>query len=206
MILFLSHASSDRTLGEAIKEHVARLGVETYLAEHDNKAGASLSDKVNAALRRSQLVVVLLTRAGFDSTYVQQEIGAARHARKLVIPMLDESVEGHRERLAMLSGLEWIPLDPNAPADAVAALASRVAEIAAEQEAQDAAAEQAVFRAEEQRLGVEAAAAIEAARAQARHDIVLAAAVIVLILAGLYAVKHVSSSGQPVPTGMLPNG
>jgi hypothetical protein len=206
MILFLSHAGSDKTLGEAIKEHVARLGVETYLAEHDNGAGTSLSDKVNAALRRSQLVVVLLTRAGFDSTHVQQEIGAARHARKLVIPMLDETVEGHRDKLAMLTGLEWIPLDPNAPADAVAALASRVAEIAAEQEAQDAAGELAASQAEEQRLGTEAAAAIEAARKQARHDIVLAATVIVLILAGLYVVKHINAAGPPTLTGTAPSG
>src|SRR5450631_3067324 len=121
-----SHASADRSLGEAIKTRVAHLGVETWLAEHDHQAGRRLEDKVHAALRRSTLLVVLLTRAGFDSHYVQQEIGAARHAGTLVIPMVDLTVDTDND-MAMLEGVEWISFDPDAPADAISQLTDQVA-------------------------------------------------------------------------------
>lgn len=131
MLLFLSHASADAPISRLIEQQVQNLGHAVYLAEHDQQAGVLLSEKVHNAIRRSDLVVALLTPAGFDSKYVHQEIGAAQHARKLVVPLLDTELA--KSDLGMLSGLEYIPLDRHAPGTALESLAERVARIFQEQ-------------------------------------------------------------------------
>jgi hypothetical protein len=131
MLLFLSHASADAPMAGAIEQQVRDLGHEVYLAEHDQRAGVLVSNKVHGAIRRSHVVVALLTPAGFDSHYVHQEIGAAQHARKLVIPLLDTTL-AHAD-LAMLNGLEYILLDRGAPGAALRSLSDRVTHLAQEQ-------------------------------------------------------------------------
>lgn len=102
---------------ELLREHLDSLGVELYLAEHDPQPGVSLADKVIAAIERSDAVVVLLTEAGVTAPFVQQEIGAARHAAKLIVPIVQEGVD--IRTLALLSGLERIDVDFARPAEAL---------------------------------------------------------------------------------------
>ena len=92
MQLFLSHATADSELVGRIHTELTPLGTAVYLAEHDNQAGTNVHAKIVDALRASDLVIVLLTQAGFDSRYVQQEIGAALNAGKLVIPLVTGAV------------------------------------------------------------------------------------------------------------------
>lgn len=131
MLLFLSHASADAPISGAIEQQLKSLGHEVYLAEHDQQAGVLLSAKVHGAIRRSHLCVALLTPAGFNSKYVHQEIGAAQQARKLVVPLVDTELA--TSDLGMLTGLEYIPLDREAPGVALASLSDRVSRIYEEQ-------------------------------------------------------------------------
>ena len=107
---------------ELLREHLDSLGVDLYLAEHDPQPGFSVADKVIAAIERSDAVVVLLTEAGATAPFVQQEIGAARHAAKLIVPIVQEGVD--IRMLAMLSGLERINVDFARPAEALATVTS----------------------------------------------------------------------------------
>jgi hypothetical protein len=132
MLVFLSHATADDAITESIRRHLSALGVEVYCAEHDNQAGRPLTDKVVGAIRRSDLVVVLLTLQGYDSAYVQQEVGIARAAGKLVVPLLDPGLT--EKSLGVLQGVEYIELDPVEPAGDVVSLAERVAGIARQQQ------------------------------------------------------------------------
>lgn len=132
MLVFLSHATADHAITEAIRRHLSALGVDVYCAEHDNQAGNRLTDKVVGAVRRSDLVVVLLTPRGYDSAYVQQEIGIARAAGKLVVPLLDPALA--KTSLGVLEDVEYIELDPVNPTEGVVMLAERVAGIARRQQ------------------------------------------------------------------------
>jgi hypothetical protein len=67
-------------------------GMEVYLAEHDVQAGESLAMNVRSAIRRSDAIVVLLTKSGAASAYVHQEVGVAVEAGKLVIPIVETGV------------------------------------------------------------------------------------------------------------------
>ena len=75
------------------------------LAEHDPQPGTSVAEKVDAALQRATLLVVLVTSTSENSNYVQQEIGAGRAYRKPVIPIIDSRIVGKVD-LGMLAGIE----------------------------------------------------------------------------------------------------
>lgn len=109
------------------------MGVESYLAEHDQRAGESLSGKVEAALRDSDLVVAILTPAGYDSRYVQQELGLARGTGTLVIPLVHPSLQA--SDLGLFNDTEYIRFDPDEPQDGLASLTERVAGLARRQQA-----------------------------------------------------------------------
>lgn len=121
---FLSHSSSDAALAKRLEALAGIAGVELYLAEHDLRPGKQLSKKVQAAIRQSDLVVVLLTRNSYSSAYVQQEIGYAISSEKHVLPVVERSVPP--TALAMLEGTEYIPLDFNAPETATIVLAEQL--------------------------------------------------------------------------------
>lgn len=127
MQLFLSHATADGQIVDRIQAELTPLGASVYLAEHDNQAGVNVHAKIGDALRASDLVIVLLTQAGFDSRYVQQEIGAALNAGKLVIPLVAGTVA--RADLGMLQGVEYIVIDQGDPAEAMQRLSGRIANL-----------------------------------------------------------------------------
>jgi hypothetical protein len=105
---FLSHSMKDQAVVELLKQQIDALGVELYLAEHDPQPGRLLADKVSEAIGRSDAVVVLLTANGAAAPFVQQEIGIARHAGKLVVPIVQEGIgENALAMLAGSSGSRW---------------------------------------------------------------------------------------------------
>jgi hypothetical protein len=91
--------------------------VSLYLAEHDPQPGVSLAAKVEGAIRASDAVVALLTEAAAAAPFVQQEIGAARIAGKLIVPIVQVGVDPRA--LGMLAGLERIEVDLADPAAAL---------------------------------------------------------------------------------------
>jgi hypothetical protein len=107
--IFLSHSHQDRPWCEWLKASAATIGVEVYLAEHDHQAGNDLAAKVEKAIDTSNAVVVLLSNKGATSPFVHQEVGYARRAKKLIIPLVEPGVS--TSQLAMLQGLEYIPFD-----------------------------------------------------------------------------------------------
>ncbi len=114
---FLSHSSGDAELVRVLQESVSGLGIEVYLAEHDVRPGFQLGQKVQQEIEHSDAVIVLLTTAGADSAYVQQEIGYALKTRSPVIPLVERGLTPNK--LAMLNGKEYIELDPKNPQQAL---------------------------------------------------------------------------------------
>jgi len=116
--VFLSHSTADREHVALVRHQIEALGVEVYLAEHDPKPGTSVAQKVDEALKRCHVVVVLITTASINSAYVQQEVGLARAYGKPIVPIVERSVD--KSRLGMLSEVEWLELDVSEPAEAMA--------------------------------------------------------------------------------------
>lgn len=111
--VFFSHATIDRQWVESVADQARAMEIIPYLAEHDPKPGTSLVEKVKAEIARSSAVIVFLTRSGYDSPFVHQEIAFALALGILVVPLVAPEVAG--QDLAMLEGCEYIPFDFDDP-------------------------------------------------------------------------------------------
>lgn len=107
--VFLSHNAADAIWVKWIATNCNAFGIEAYLYEHDPKPGKLLADKVQAAIRVSDAVVVLLTANSQASPYVQQEVGFAKGLQRPVIPLVQPGID--QRALAMLQGVEYITFD-----------------------------------------------------------------------------------------------
>jgi TIR domain len=121
---FLSHSMKDQAVVELLRQQIETLGVELYLAEHDPRPGTPLADKVIEQIHQCEAMVVLLTEGGATAPFVQQEIGVARGAGKLIVPIVQEGINGNM--LAMLAGVERIEVDFARPAEALAVVTSKL--------------------------------------------------------------------------------
>jgi TIR domain len=120
--VFLSHGTRDLQQVELVRRQIEALGINVYLAEHDPKPGTSIAAKVDEALQRCHVFVVLITANSSDSAYVQQEVGLARAYRKPIIPIVDKSVDA--SSLGILAEVERLELDLGAPAEALAKMSA----------------------------------------------------------------------------------
>ena len=109
---------------ELVKRQIEALGVDVYLAEHDPKPGTSIAAKIEAALKASHILVVLITTHGLNSNYVHQEIGIARALQKPIIPVIDINVD--TDRLGMLTEVEWLEVDFTQPTEALEKLTTSI--------------------------------------------------------------------------------
>jgi hypothetical protein len=107
--VFLSHAGPDIELVRKVARHARTLDVGTYLYEDDARAGAMISAKLEEAIRRSDAVIVLLTKNSQHRPSVHSEVGIARSLGKIIIPVIEVGVDPLQ--FVFLQGLEWIELD-----------------------------------------------------------------------------------------------
>jgi len=69
--VFLSHSGKDGNWIKHIAQQAEGIGVKAYLYEHDSQPGHSIAEKVKQAITNADALVVLLTKHGLGSTYVQ---------------------------------------------------------------------------------------------------------------------------------------
>jgi TIR domain-containing protein len=126
--IFLSHNTRDRKWCEWLMRSAAAHGIKPYLAEHDVQAGGVLASKIERAIDESAAMIVLITNNSVNSGYVQQEVGYARKAKKLIIPVVQKGITG--EQLGMLQGVEYIAFDFASPQEGHAQLTAAMRKLA----------------------------------------------------------------------------
>jgi hypothetical protein len=96
--LFLSYALKDRDFARALSRELSKYNVRGFLDEQDLSADGDITRQLRDALEATSAVVVILSEAAVNSSYVLFEIGAAQALDKPIIPILapkssyDESV------------------------------------------------------------------------------------------------------------------
>jgi hypothetical protein len=118
MKVFISHSTQDQGLVISLAQLLQQLGIQVFVAEWYLSPGARLDMKIKKQIRDADFVVVLLTRNGIRSTWVQQEIGIAVNAEKPIIPIVEQGTQPGD--LAALQGREYIEYDPRYPGQALA--------------------------------------------------------------------------------------
>lgn len=122
--VFLSHSSINKDLVEAIRSAATQFGIDVYTYDQDQQPRSDLPEKLVRRIEAANAVVVLLTQAGAASPTVNEEIGIAKHANKLVIPVVEEGIDV--SRFTFIQGLEYLTYDRSNPQQTVTDLAARL--------------------------------------------------------------------------------
>lgn len=122
--VFVSHSARDQGLVVSLANLLWKFGVEPVVAQWYLTPGDPLDSKVMRQIGEADCLVVLLTRHGIRSNWVQQEIGLALKEGKPIIPLVEVGIEARE--LAILQGREYISYDPFQPQHALLAASSYV--------------------------------------------------------------------------------
>jgi len=114
--VFISHSTRDRGIVISLSNLLSRFGIEVVVAEWYLTPGEFLDKKVFTQIEKADCLVILLTKNGMRSNWVQQEIGYALKARKLIIPLVEKGTNS--QDLGALQGKEYIEYDPLQPEEA----------------------------------------------------------------------------------------
>lgn len=118
MKIFVSHAIKDSKLIDDLKSSLEPHGLQLLIAEHHSDIHHStITEKIEAMIESSNIALILLTSNGFNSNFVQQEIGYIKSSK---IPYL-QIVEGGIERkiTGFNYGKGYIEYCPDSPQKAI---------------------------------------------------------------------------------------
>ncbi len=118
--VFLAHRASprDNPLVTAIHDVLKEQGVECFVAEKHREPGRPITKKIEDAILTSDVVIVLWTKEGAASAFVNQEVGFARAKGKLVIPFVEAEIKLE----AFLHGMDFIEFSTDTIEKAINAL------------------------------------------------------------------------------------
>jgi hypothetical protein len=128
--VFVSHSTADLGLVQQLQYSLETNGIETYLADLHPQPGDILASKISRAIEQSNCLIAVLTQDGARSQWVHQEIGWAKRAGKLVIPIVEEGVPS----TGFIQGVEYIRFNRESPADAIDKIIARLKDLKADKE------------------------------------------------------------------------
>lgn len=133
--VFISHSTKDQGLVMYLAKLLEKFGVKVFVAEWYLTPGEGLDRKVFTQINEADAMVVLLTRNGIRSNWVQQEIGYAIKAGKPIIPLVEKGIS--EEALGALQGREYIEYDTFQPEQALIKAATYIKSLKLRREEQE---------------------------------------------------------------------
>lgn len=88
MKVFVSHSSTDKWIARQIATQLEQRDIEAFLDEKDIKTGDSIDDAVHENLAECDELLMLLSPASLESSWVLIEIGGAKALGKRLVPIL----------------------------------------------------------------------------------------------------------------------
>ncbi|MEE9282978.1 MAG: toll/interleukin-1 receptor domain-containing protein [Nitrososphaerales archaeon] len=131
--VFVSHSFGDSMMVDKIRSSLEIEGVKAYVAEADPRYGEALPAKIEKAIDSSDALIVILTSQANVSASVNQEIGYAKKAGKLLIPLVEDGVAVG----VMLQGLEFVKFSIDRIEDVFKDVVDYIAKRASEKERKD---------------------------------------------------------------------
>jgi hypothetical protein len=91
--VFFSHATEDKIFVDRIFNILRRIQINCYVIENFPPYGEILQDIIKNKICECNCMLVLLTKKGIESQWVNQEIGIAHAYGKLIIPIVEEGIK-----------------------------------------------------------------------------------------------------------------
>ncbi|HHT9146121.1 MAG: toll/interleukin-1 receptor domain-containing protein [Candidatus Brocadiaceae bacterium] len=113
MKIFISHSLADHEIISGVKDTLEPHGVTLFIAEHYQDLERTITEKIENMIRQCDVALILLTRNGYNSHFVQQEIGYIKSQNK---PYLQVIQLGYEKKIKGFNyGKGYVPFDPTQP-------------------------------------------------------------------------------------------
>lgn len=113
MKIFVSHAISDQTFIHGLKNKLEPFGITLFVAEHYQELQYSITEKIETMIRQCDVALILLTDKGFNSNFVQQEIGYIKSCNKPSLKVVQVGIEN--KLTGFIYGHDYLSHDPDQP-------------------------------------------------------------------------------------------
>lgn len=111
--VFISHATEDLKVAEAIAHHLESGRARTYLARQQINAGTSWRAELARAIEASRSVVLIVSEHSNQSKHVRDEVTLACESGLTIFPFKLANVSLHDELKMPLAGTHWLDaIDP----------------------------------------------------------------------------------------------
>jgi formylglycine-generating enzyme required for sulfatase activity len=111
-IVFISYASEDKAVADAICTALEQAGVRCWIAPRDINAGANWAKSILDAIVTTKLMVLIYSKHTARSPHVRREIERAVHRDILLAPLRTENIMPEGELEYFLSSSHWSDLFP----------------------------------------------------------------------------------------------
>lgn len=91
--IFIAHGSSDRDWARKFATALREAGVTIWFDEFNIQFGESISDAVQAGLKQSDIVILLVDEGSLGKPNFFFEMGAALGLNKRIVPIVSENLE-----------------------------------------------------------------------------------------------------------------
>ena len=180
--VFISYASQDAAVANAIVENLEQQGLQCWLAPRDVRPGAQYADAIVGAINEAKAVVLLLSQNAVASSHVGREVERAASKHKPIISFRIDAATLSRALEYFLSESQWIDVS----AIGMPAALAKLAETVGQRSGQSVAAQPAVSGRPFLRTG-------------GRSKLIAGAAALIVGIAAVLGVRFWSQNHDTVP-------
>jgi hypothetical protein len=106
--VFLSYASQDAAVANAVVENLEKHGCKCWIAPRDVAPGSKYADEIVGAINDAKVFVLVLSEHGVASAHVGRELERAASKRRRIIVLRTDAAPLTRSFEYFLSESQWI--------------------------------------------------------------------------------------------------
>ncbi len=106
--VFISYASDDKTIADAICRQLEASGAKCWIAPRDLQGGETWAGGIDTAIQGSKAMVLVLSRHTGKSTWILKELTLATNIRVPVIPYRIENIVPAAALSLLIADLHWL--------------------------------------------------------------------------------------------------
>jgi hypothetical protein len=124
--VFISHASKDRRIADAICEELESSGLKCWIAPRNISKGEDWTKAIRDAIESSPLLLLVFSENANAAPHIKREIANAYYTRRTIVPFRLAKALPQRDFLLYLDNARWIDADGQSTDRDIKTLAMRI--------------------------------------------------------------------------------
>ena len=109
--VFISHASKDKRIADAICEELESSGLKCWIAPRNISKGEDWTKAIRDAIESSPLLLLVFSENANAAPHIEREIANAFYTRRMIVPFRLAKALPRRDFLFYLNNARWIDAD-----------------------------------------------------------------------------------------------